>query len=127
MGGGGGGEGVGVGGGPWYVAGKDTGANLIYVSHRAYREAHARDTFEVADVNWMPEAPEKRDLRVKVRHGPQMRGCRIEPGGEGRLRVTMAEADAGIAAGQFVVFYDGAYCLGGGVIEEEARWLNLKG
>ena len=85
-------EGLGLSGGPWYVAEKDTRANVIHVSHKAHREAHARDMFTVANVNWIPEPPEKQNLQVKVRHGPQIRDCRIEPTGENRLTVTMAEA-----------------------------------
>jgi tRNA U34 2-thiouridine synthase MnmA/TrmU len=32
--------------------------------------------------------------------------------------ITLKGSDQGLAAGQFAVFYDGDYCLGGGIIRE---------
>ena len=49
--------------------------------------------------------------------GPAMNGCDATWDGPARLRITMDEADTGIAPGQFGVLYEGEVCLGCGVID----------
>ena len=110
-------EGLGLAGGPWYVVRKDVEANAIYVSHQTHREERARDRFTVANVNWVSGEPERPDLQLKLRHGPDLTPCRIEPTGNGRIEVTITTPDPGVAPGQTAVFYDNDICLGGAVIE----------
>ncbi|OGI21839.1 MAG: tRNA 2-thiouridine(34) synthase MnmA [Candidatus Moranbacteria bacterium RIFCSPHIGHO2_01_FULL_55_24] len=113
-------KGIRLSGGPWYVTGKDLEKNEVYIAHGDRYQAEARDTFTVANPNWIAgSAPEKTALLVKIRHGEKMYPAEVTPLGAGRYRVRLAEKDHGIAAGQFAVFYDGDICLGGGVIEEE--------
>ena len=109
-------EGLGLGGGPWYVVKKDAMTNTVYVSHRDNRASQARHRFTVTDLNWISRRPDREDLQVKIRHGPQMFDCRIALRGEDHLSVTISCGDPGIAPGQFAVFYDKEICLGGGVI-----------
>jgi len=52
---------------------------------------------------------------VKIRHGAKFYPATIECH-ENKVEVTLSEKDRGVAEGQFAVFYDGEYCLGGGVI-----------
>jgi tRNA-5-taurinomethyluridine 2-sulfurtransferase len=64
----------------------------------------------------------RKGLTCKVRHGPGMVGCRVEAAagddeeegecsGWGAIRVIFDRADGGLAAGQYVVFYDGEECV----------------
>ena len=110
-------QGLGLSGGPWYVVQKDVEKNIIYVSHATLHQDESRDRFVVATPNWIAEPPGRIDLKVKLRHGPEMIDCFIEKMKGDRLSVTMAEKDSGVAPGQFSVFYDGDICLGSGVIE----------
>ena len=110
-------HGLGLGGGPWYVVGKDSDKNIVYISHGNQRKQHCRDTFTVARINWISGKPDSLALQVKIRHGPETNECRIEFLTEDHLRVALVHPDPGIAAGQHAVFYDGQTCLGGGVIE----------
>jgi len=110
-------KGIGLAGGPWYVVKKDVSANRVYVSHSDHYLEHARRQFAVSSVNWIAGEPQRLDLQAKVRHGPRLADCRVGRLGEGCWEVTLAEADQGIASGQSAVFYDGEFCLGGGVIE----------
>lgn len=110
-------QGLGLGNGPWFVVGKDTEKNIVLVAHASRLRNKARDSFEVGRVNWIGGLPEKQELQLKVRHGPEMTDCQLTPLDNGRWHVHMAQPDSGIARGQFAVFYDGEVCLGGGVIE----------
>ena len=108
---------LGLSAGPWYVVKKDTVTNTVYVSHKDNRASHARNRFKVTDLNWISGRPDRDELQVKIRHGPMMSDCRIEPTDDNHLTAHMSCGDPGIAPGQFAVFYDGDICLGGGVIE----------
>ncbi len=105
-------------GGPWYVAKKDTGRNIIYVSNAWRSEDAARDVFDVTNLNWIAGVPPRvRDVRVKIRHGEKDAAARLRFVDGGRkVRVKLETPDPGVAPGQFAVFYDGEVALGGGVI-----------
>ena len=110
-------HGLGLGGGPWYVVQKDVENNVIFVSHATRYADAARNHFWVANPNWIAEPPRKTALQLKLRHGPAMTPCTIDPADDDRLSVTLAKSDSGIAPGQFAVFYDSEVCLGSAVIE----------
>ena len=63
--------------------------------------------------------PRKKELKVKIRHGANSYECFIEFMNEETLNVKLAKPDKGIAPGQFAVFYDSDFCLGGGVILQD--------
>lgn len=125
-------KGLGLSGGPWFVVEKDIADNAIFVTHQEHLVDNRRREFVVVDLHWIDGAPDRRDLEVKLRHGARVHASRIEPVGEqtaadpsstggllthaSQARVVLEEEDAGIAAGQFAIFYDGDHCLGGGTI-----------
>lgn len=115
-------QGSGLSGGPWYVVDKDPAQNIVYFSRNYYSEDKKRNSFGLTSCNWMiKDIPVDQKLSVKLRHGKKMHECVIGRDENERLQVTLAERDQGIAAGQFAVFYDGATCLGGGVISFAQR------
>ncbi len=111
-------QGLGLSGGPWYVVEKDIPANQIYISQRMDMENKHRDTFLAGDFRWISgERPEKTSLQVKIRHGALIYDCEVKFGENDQAEVTLDRPDrAGIAAGQFAVFYDDIRCLGSAVI-----------
>mgnify|MGYP001601263014 CR=1 FL=1 len=110
-------KGVRLSGGPWYVTGKNTDTNEIYLAHGDVYTEEAIDTFMVTNLNWISGVqPEKTVLQVKVRHGEKLYQAEIIWTSNVQVEVKIDGKDQGIASGQFAVFYDGEYCLGGGVI-----------
>ncbi len=111
-------KGLDLPGGPWYVCAKDIKRNIVYVSHAFASEAVGRRDFIVGGLNWIAAPPARSELKVKLRHGPEMYDCRVAPIGQ-RLKVRLNRPDRSVTPGQFAVFYDDKECLGGGVIEDE--------
>lgn len=112
-------SGLGLSGGPWYVVKKHIENNIIFIS-KENRSEKARDTFRVANFNWINEqAPEGNNLFVKIRHGVNIFICELNINEENIGTVKIDKPDNGIAPGQFAVFYDEKYCLGGAVILED--------
>jgi tRNA (5-methylaminomethyl-2-thiouridylate)-methyltransferase len=109
-------SGLGLGGGPWYVVNKDVEKNIIYIS-RENKTIREQSEFNVGKFNWISEmSPPKNNLSVKIRHGVNFYKCNLFLNQDGTGKVRLDEPDAGIAPGQFAVFYDEKICLGGGVI-----------
>jgi tRNA-specific 2-thiouridylase len=121
-------RGIRLPGGPWYVVAKHSEMNEVFVSHGEHHAELARDAFIVGGLNWISGVlpvstgfrqgePERVELQVKVRHGAKLYPATVDFSENSKVKVLLKEKDLGLAAGQFAVFYDGEYCLGGGVIE----------
>ena len=110
-------QGLGLGNGPWYVVGKDTERNVVYVSHGEQREAREQNRFSVCDPSWIADIPADGRYEIKLRHGPELHACSVTWMDSERIGIEMDEPDAGIAPGQFAVFYRDTECLGGARIE----------
>jgi tRNA (5-methylaminomethyl-2-thiouridylate)-methyltransferase len=109
-------QGIGLSGGPWYVVEKKPETNEIFVSNYYRSEGMRREAFTVSAVNWISGKPSGRDLQVKIRHGEKLLAAHLELHRSGDVSVHLSEPEKGIAPGQYAVFYEGKYCLGGGVI-----------
>ncbi|MBK8661327.1 MAG: tRNA 2-thiouridine(34) synthase MnmA [Ignavibacteriales bacterium] len=111
-------SGLGLSGGPWFVVQKDITNNIIYISRENESIDRERDKFHVTNFNWFAGIPPEdfEGLKVKVRHGPNYYDCTLEFESETSALVTINKPDKGIAPGQFAVFYQNGYCLGGSLI-----------
>lgn len=98
------------------MTGKNTETNEIFIAHQDKYVLSAKDQFDVININWIAEIPEKTKLRVKVRHGEKYYEAKIKLLSDTSAQVTLKEHDQGLAEGQFAVFYDDEYCIGGGTI-----------
>jgi tRNA-specific 2-thiouridylase len=111
-------QGLGLGNGPWYVTGKDTRKNIVYVSHASRVAEAAKSTLYLTRFNWIGSRPADGRYGVKLRHGPLVAGCsiRVDSSAEGSVTVELDVPDRGAAPGQFAILYDDERCLGGGMI-----------
>ena len=115
-------QGLGVGGRrgraerPWYVAAKDQAANALVVTQD---EADLATTALTAtQLNWLA-APREGRCTAKTRYRQPDEPCLIELR-DGAAHVAFERPQRAVTPGQYVAFYDGAVCLGGGRIDATA-------
>ncbi|MCG8612748.1 MAG: tRNA 2-thiouridine(34) synthase MnmA, partial [Pseudomonadales bacterium] len=124
-------QGLGIGGlknyteSPWYVAGKDLQNNeLLVVQGKNNPLLFAKYLF-TRQIDWINDQPDfSKQLTAKVRYRQPDQGCMIKPVDSGDQTLFMVEFDApqrAVTPGQYVVFYDGEVCLGGGIIEKASN------
>jgi tRNA-specific 2-thiouridylase len=108
-------------GGPWYVAAKDAAQNRLVVVEGHDHPALYSDVLQASNLHWIagdaPELPRYCLARNRYRQPDQ--SCLIEPNADG-VRVRFDTPQRALTPGQYVVFYDGDECLGGGVIDSTA-------
>jgi tRNA-specific 2-thiouridylase len=119
-------EGLGIGGrkgsdgNPWYVAGKDTGRNILRVVQGVNHPALFNRRLRTGRLHWIagsaPSQPLACTARIRYRQPDQY--CLVTQDPEGSGIVEFREPQRAVTPGQSVVFYDGEVCLGGGVIEK---------
>lgn len=117
-------QGLGIGGRrgrpetPWYVVDKDIDRNRLIV---AQGHDHARlfsSELIAGQLHWVSGEPPATSLRcaAKIRYRQADQACSVQSAG-GRLRVLFDQPQRAATPGQSLVFYQGARCLGGGIIE----------
>ncbi len=119
-------QGLGVGGksgraeAPWYVVSKDIAANTLYATQQPADLLN--DWLSTSAVNWLGEAPVL-PLRctARIRHRQKEQQCTVRKRADGGYWVAFDHAQRAITPGQYVAFYDGTRCLGGGVIIDYGR------
>ena len=115
-------QGLGVGGQrgraerPWYVAAKDQAANALVVTQD--EQDLATSTLTATGLNWIA-APRQGRCTAKTRYRQPDQACQVELHGEA-AEVTFDQPQRAITPGQYVAFYDGNECLGGGRIDATA-------
>lgn len=99
-----------------YVRRLDPEDNRVVVGTRD--ELYDR-SFSVNDLHWISGVPLTRplDCQVRVRYRTTMVGCRLEPGDDGEVRVTLDTPQFAVTPGQAAAFYQGEEVLGGGWID----------
>lgn len=110
-------HGLHVGGGlPFYVTGKDMGANIIYVTTDLQDEKLWHKELNVTDLHWInePPAPDK-TYQVRTRYRAALVPCTVAL--EDNLAcLLLSEEIRAITPGQSAVIYDGTRVIGGGIV-----------
>lgn len=102
---------------PLYVVAKDTRRNALVVGPR---ERLGQQRLRVRDVNWIagtaPAEPIQAAVKIRYKAAGALATVTALP--NQKATVTFAEPVFGITPGQGAVFFDGANCLGGGIIAD---------
>ena len=113
-------KGLGLSGGPWYVVKVDVPANTVVVG---CREDIRTSRVSIREVNWQraePSVGESVDVVVQLRYSTTPVAARLQVLPEQRAMLELATPFHAATPGQFAVFYDADWVLGGGWIEESA-------
>lgn len=106
----------------WFVIKKDLKNNILYVSQGEddMLYSNALITYKV---NWIPEEPKEKEFTcyAKFRYRQPDQKVRVKIL-ENKVLVEFEEKQRAVTEGQYVVFYNNGYCLGGGVIEEVIKY-----
>ncbi len=113
-----------LGGGlPYYVVKKDLERNIVYVSRNlnnanlwtrelTLTDLHLRSGYTLAELSLLEY------LQVRLRHRAPLLPARFNATSAQSCEILFDQDVKRPAAGQSIVFYDGAICLGGGIIVE---------
>ena len=119
-------QGLGIGGvkdsgdAPWYTLDKDLDRNVLIVGQGSEHPLLFTDHLAASGINWIngqPSSFEPLHCMAKTRYRQPDQGCSVQVDTQGGCVVSFNEPQRAVTPGQSVVFYQGDYCLGGGVIE----------
>ncbi len=103
---------------PWFVAGKDMARNSLTVVQGHEHPLLQSLTLTASQLNWIGAAPAVGACyAAKTRYRQTDAPCTVTALDGDRLQLAFAQPQWAVTPGQSVVLYDGAVCLGGGVIE----------
>ncbi|WP_105616182.1 tRNA 2-thiouridine(34) synthase MnmA [Vallitalea okinawensis] len=117
-------KGLGIGGigsgEPWFVSEKDLENNTLYVVQGSNHPKLFSKGLIATDVNWISGKNIEKPLKctAKFRYRQLDQDVRVEPLEGNQVKVIFHKSQKAITEGQFVVFYEGELCLGGGIIDE---------
>lgn len=102
----------------WFVIGKDLERNLLIVQQGEHDELFSL-SLDAEKINWIGRLPQNKEFNctAKFRYRQPDRHVTVTMAGDG-AHVRFAEHERAVTPGQWVVFYDGDVCLGGGPIDQ---------
>lgn len=101
---------------PHFVVEKDRARNTLVVARGDDPDELYADELVAEEMHWVVGEPADRmKCRARIRYRQPLEDCEVQLNDFG-VRVKFDRPQRAIAPGQFVVFYDGDTCLGGGVI-----------
>ena len=103
---------------PWYVVGKDVARNRIIVDQGTDSPWLYSRRVETEAIHWVSGAPPASNFHctAKTRYRQDDQPCRVTVREDGTLVALFDSPQRAVTAGQSLVLYDGAACLGGAVI-----------
>ena len=116
-------RGIGVGGQgsgePWFVAKKDLPNNVLYIVQGEKHPALYSKGLVATNLNWIAgQAPvDPFNCTAKFRYRQPDQAVTVQMIDDDSCEVVFGQPQKAVTPGQFVVFYDGDICLGGGTID----------
>ncbi|MDQ2070785.1 tRNA 2-thiouridine(34) synthase MnmA [Natronospira bacteriovora] len=121
-------QGLGIGGvpgypdAPWYVADKNVQDNVLIAVQGHDHPLLQHVGLIATGLHWLREPPALPwRCQAKTRYRQADQDCEIHDLGNGRVEVRFDTPLRAVTPGQYVVFYNGDECLGGGVIDQALR------
>ncbi len=103
---------------PWFVARKDMEKNTLWVVQGHEHPWLQSHRLTAQDASWVAgTAPAAGQFAAKTRYRQLDAPCTLEAGASEAFSLTFADPQWAVTPGQSAVLYDGAVCLGGGVIQ----------
>lgn len=103
---------------PWYVVEKRMQDNALVVAQGSHHPALFAQMLMANETHWINGIPDPNRFHctAKIRYRQPDQACEVVSEPNGVLRVIFKEPQKAIAPGQFIVFYDQDFCLGGATI-----------
>ncbi len=119
-------QGLGIGGlanhpeEPWYVAAKDLERNVLVAVQGKHHPLLYSDSLATEAMDWVAGEPaaEEARLTAKTRYRQSDVPCQMWTRADGGVEILFDDPQRAVTPGQSLVLYDGAICLGGGVIRD---------
>jgi len=110
-------HGLEVGGGlPYYVVDKDMDKNEVYVTTDLNDGTLWKKEVILSAVHWIDSVPKEGKYRVRIRHRAPLVSVYLQVRAE-NVVLQLDDPERAVAVGQSAVLYDGAVCLGGGIVD----------
>lgn len=114
------GMGIGGPGEAWFVVAKNFDKNEVILAQGQDHPALYADGLTAVELNWLTNPPNGTfKCKAKVRYRQPDEPCTVTVS-EGKVRVVFDHPQRAMTPRQSIVFYDGEFCLGGGIIDEVA-------
>lgn len=113
-------EGIGIGGtGPYFVVRKEFETNTLVVAQGEDHPALFGTSLLATDLHWISgQAPTTKKITAKIRYRTPDQACELVERPDHSFEVRFSQPQRAITPGQFIVFYSGQECLGGGIIQQ---------
>ncbi len=114
-------------GGPgeaWFVVGKDSQRNVVFIEQGEDHPSLYRSDLIATDLSWVAGYPPTSlpfRCLAKVRYRQPDQECIIEAIDENKALVRFLQPQRAVTPRQSIVFYDGNTCLGGGMIAPNGK------
>ncbi len=104
---------------PWFVARKDMTANTLWVVQGHDHPWLLSGALDALDASWVAGTPPDalQSAGAKTRYRQADAACSVRTKGGAGFHLQFEQPQWAVTPGQSAVLYDGAVCLGGGVIE----------
>ena len=103
---------------PWYVISKDIKRNVLIIAQGNDNPLLFSKTLICSNLHWINRTPNlPLYCHAKIRYRQSEQSCMLESLGNYRYQVTFENPQRAITSEQSIVFYQGDFCLGGGIIE----------